>query len=83
MNQLRSIVERVERIENEIREMNADKSEVYKEAKATGYDVAIIKKVVAARRVDASSRQEAEALFDLYMVEVGDHLAHAHAREAA
>lgn len=64
--QLRAFVERVERIEEEIRSMNSDKSEIYKEAKAFGFDVKIIKKVVAARRLDADVRDEQDALFQMY-----------------
>ncbi len=66
VSQLRAFVERVERIEEEIRAMNADKSEVYKEAKGFGFDVKIIKKVVAARRLDADVRDEQDALFSMY-----------------
>lgn len=70
MSQLRAFVERIERLEEEISTLNADKSEVYKEAKATGFDVKVLRKVIAARRMDRSERQEAETLFDLYMAEL-------------
>jgi uncharacterized protein (UPF0335 family) len=70
MTQLRSFVERIERLEEEISTLNADKSEVYKEAKSTGFDVKVLRKVIAARRMDRSERQEADALFDLYMAEL-------------
>lgn len=65
-NQLRSIVERIERIQAEIDELNADKRDLYAEAKGNGYDVKALKAVVAARKKDAAERDEQEALFDLY-----------------
>lgn len=69
--QLRSIVERIERLEAEIAALNEDKKEVYAEAKANGFDVKIIKRVVALRRQDAAERIEAENLIYLYMAAVG------------
>jgi len=64
--QLRSFVERVERIEEEISALNADKSEIYKEARGNGFDVKALRKVVAQRKLDPSEREERDALFDLY-----------------
>jgi uncharacterized protein (UPF0335 family) len=69
--QLRSIVERVERLETDIAEMNADKSDVFKEAKGNGFDVKILKRVIAARRKDPAKLAEEEQLFELYMAQVG------------
>lgn len=69
--QLRQIVERVERLEEEVREVNAQKSDVYKEAKSNGFDPKIIKKVIAMRRMNAAERQEQEALMDLYLRALG------------
>lgn len=65
-NQLRSIVERIERIQAEIDELNADKRDLYAEAKGNGFDVKALKAVVSARKKDATERDEQEALFDLY-----------------
>lgn len=65
--QLRALVERIERLDEEISTLNTDKSEVYKEAKATGFNVKVLRKVIAARRLDTAERQETEALFDMYM----------------
>lgn len=70
-NQLRSIVERVERVEEEIKALNSDKSDIYAEAKGNGFDTKIIKKVVALRRKSPSERQEEQALLDLYLSQVG------------
>ena len=70
--QLRAFVEQIELEEEEIRERNANKSEIYKEAKFAGFDVKVVRKVVAARRMDRSERAEADAMFDLYMTALGE-----------
>lgn len=70
--QLRAFVERIERIEEEIKERNADKSDIYKEAKANGYDPKILRRVVAARRQDPMERDEQDHLFDTYMAALGE-----------
>lgn len=70
-DQLRSYVERVERIEEEVRDLNGDKSDLYKEAKSNGFDVPTLKRVVARRRKDPAEAQEADTLFDLYMHALG------------
>ena len=68
--QLRDFVERIERLEEEIKELNADKSEIYKEAKLDGFDVKVLRKVVEARRMDRAERMEVESIFDLYMADL-------------
>lgn len=70
-DQLRSIVERVERLEEEKRATADDIKEVYAEAKANGYDPKTIRQVVRMRKQDAAKRQEQEALLDLYMHALG------------
>lgn len=64
--QLRSFVERIERLEAEIKEMNADKSEIYKELRGVGFDVKAVRQVVAARKLDSYEREERKTIFDLY-----------------
>ncbi|MDH7787683.1 uncharacterized protein (UPF0335 family) [Ochrobactrum sp. 19YEA23] len=78
--ELRAFVERIERDEEFIRERNADKSETYKELKARGYDAKIVKKIVAARRMDTHVREEQNMVFDLYW-EALHGSSHVHARE--
>lgn len=81
-DQLKAIVERVERLEAEIKDLNDDKSDIYKEARANGYDVKAIKKVVQQRKLDTNVREEADLVFDTYWNAVhGIGLVHAHARE--
>ena len=81
--QLRALVERIERLEGEIADLNSDKSEIYKEAKFAGFDVKILRKCVALRRKDPDARSEEETLIDLYMREIEAPHVHVHAREAA
>lgn len=64
--QLRSLVERIESIEAEIKERNEDKSGVYKEAKSNGFDAKILREVVRLRRMKPDERQEHETILDLY-----------------
>ena len=70
--QLRSIVERIERLDEEIAELNGDKKEVYAEAKGNGYDIKVLRKVVALRKRDLDERKEEEAILDLYLQAVGE-----------
>lgn len=65
-NQLKSFVQRIERLEDERAEIAADVKEVYAEAKATGYDTTVLRKVVSERKKDRQEREEQQALFDLY-----------------
>ncbi len=69
--QLTAIVERVERLEEERREVADQIKEVYAEAKANGFDAGTIRRIVAMRRVSSADRAEAEALLDLYLANLG------------
>lgn len=70
-DQLRTIVERIERIEEEIQELNEGKKEIYLEAKGNGFDVKILRQVVRIRKQDAKERDEQETLLDLYLNAIG------------
>lgn len=70
--QLKSIIERVERLELEKAEIAAQIKEVLAEAKANGFCTATIRKVIARRKVDRAKQQEADALLDLYLSSVGE-----------
>lgn len=63
---LRALVERIERVEADIKDLNADKSDIYKEARGCGYDVKAIRAVVAKRKLDSAERDERDAIFGLY-----------------
>jgi uncharacterized protein (UPF0335 family) len=64
--QLRGIVERIERLEEEKAQVAEQIKEVYAEAKGNGFDVKILRKVVAMRRLTPDERAEVEAIMDLY-----------------
>ena len=66
-DQLRSFVERLERLQEEIDSINEDKRDAYAEAKGSGFDVKIIREVLKIRRQDKSEREEREAVLDLYL----------------
>lgn len=68
---LMAFLERVEKLEEEKRAIADDIKDVYAEAKGTGYDVKIIRKIVALRRQDKQKRQEEEEILDLYMSALG------------
>lgn len=66
-DQLKAIVARIERLEEDKQAVTDDIKEVYSEAKSNGYDTKALRKVIALRKIDRHKRQEAEALLDLYM----------------
>lgn len=63
---LLSFVQRVERIEEEIKAANNDKKEVYGEAKSEGFDVPVLKQIIQERRMDRTKFAAKQALLDLY-----------------
>jgi len=66
-DQLRSFVNRIERLEEERHALSADIREVYSEAKGTGFDTKILRMVIRMRRLDKADFQEQEAMLDLYL----------------
>ena len=66
-DRLRSLVERIERLEQEIKELTDDKKDVYAEAKGEGFDVKILREVVRLRKQDKDERDERDSLLDTYM----------------
>ena len=69
--QLRSIIERIERLEEEKKAIADDIKEVYAEAKGNGFDAKILRKVVTIRKKDRAEREEEEAMLDLYLGALG------------
>jgi len=65
--QLRAIIERIERLEEEKAALTADIREVYAEAKGNGFDVKVLRKVVRLHGQDRAERDEEAALIDLYL----------------
>lgn len=70
--QLKSIIERVERLNAEKAELTEQVKEVLSEAKGNGFDVAILRKVIAIRKMDRAKRMEMEAILDLYLSAIGE-----------
>ncbi|MBA3811681.1 MAG: DUF2312 domain-containing protein [Caulobacteraceae bacterium] len=68
---LKSLIERIERLEEDKAAVAGDLKEVYAEAKGEGFDTRILRKVVRLRKQDAAARQEEEALIDLYISAIG------------
>jgi uncharacterized protein (UPF0335 family) len=66
-DRIRSIVERIEHIEEEIKALNEGKKEVFQEAKGDGFDVKVIKEILRLRKQDKDERDEHESLLDLYL----------------
>ena len=69
---LRTIIERIERLEEDKAAVAADIKEVFAEAKGEGYDVKVLRKVVRIRKQDKAKRQEEEAILDLYLSAIGE-----------
>ena len=70
-SQLKAIVERIEHVKGEIEDLQTGKGEIYQEAKSHGYDVKVLRKVIALRKQEPSARQEAETLLETYMHALG------------
>jgi uncharacterized protein (UPF0335 family) len=65
--QLRSIVERIETLDGEIKELRDGQKEIYSEAKSNGYDIKVLRKVIALRKQDPAARAEQEAILETYL----------------
>lgn len=69
--QLKALVERIERLEEEKKTIAADIKEVYAEAKGNGFDTKILRKVISLRKKEATEREEEQSMLDLYMAALG------------
>ena len=69
--QLRLLIERIERLEEDKKGIADDIKDVYAEAKGTGFDTKTMKAIVRLRKMEKAARQEAEALLDVYMTALG------------
>ena len=70
-DQLKAIIERIERLEEEKKTISDDIRDVYAEAKGTGYDVKSLRVVVRLRKQDVNERKEQEAILETYMHALG------------
>ena len=66
-DRLRSFVERIQHVEEEIKELNEGKKEIYAEAKSEGFDVKILREVVRIMKQDQNERDERDSLLDVYL----------------
>jgi uncharacterized protein (UPF0335 family) len=66
-DRIRSFIERVEQIEEELKALNEGKKEIFAEAKSDGFDVKVLKEILKLRKLDQDERSEQESLIDLYM----------------
>ncbi len=69
--QLRQLVERIERLEEEKQAIANDIKEVYAEAKALGFDTKVLRKVISLRKKDPHEREEEETMLHLYLHALG------------
>lgn len=70
-DQLRSYVERIERLEEESAGLRADIREIYSEAKGNGYDVKVLRQLIRLRKMETADRHEQEATLYTYKVALG------------
>ena len=68
---LKSYIERIERLEEEKKAMAEDIRDVYSEAKSTGFEPKIMRKIVSLRKANLEKRREEQELLDLYMAAIG------------
>ena len=66
-NRVRSFIDRIERLESEIQDLNDGKKEVFSEAKGEGFDVKILKEIIKLRKQDPEERDENETLLGVYV----------------
>ncbi|PYF02596.1 uncharacterized protein (UPF0335 family) [Rhodopseudomonas faecalis] len=70
-DQLRAIIERIERLEEEKKAISDDIRDVYAEAKGNGYDVKALRTIVRMRKQDADERAEQESILETYLQALG------------
>lgn len=69
--QLKSVIERIERLEEEKAALTADIRDIYAEAKANGFDTKVLRQVLKLRKMDQNERAEQEELLDVYLHALG------------
>lgn len=69
--QLRSIVERIENLDGQIKELRSDQKDIFAEAKGNGFDVKALRTIVRLRAEDPNKRAEREAVLETYMQALG------------
>ncbi len=69
--QLKSIVERIEAVNEQIKGLTDDRGEIFSEAKSNGYDVKALRRVIAIRKMEAGKHEEFENIVDTYLNALG------------
>lgn len=70
-DQLRSIIERIENVETQIKELSSDRSDIYKEAAGNGFDARALRVIIRERKQDADKRQQLETMVVTYKLALG------------
>lgn len=70
-DQLRSIIERVERLEEDIKGLRSDQKDIFTEAKGHGYDTKALRQIIRIRAEDPNKRAERETILETYMLALG------------
>lgn len=69
--QLRSIVERIENVNGQIKELTEDRGEIFSEAKGNGFDVKALRKIISLRKLSEEDRANQEAILETYLQALG------------
>lgn len=69
--QLKSIVERIENVNDQIKELTEDRGEIFSEAKGGGFDAKALRRIIALRKLSSDDRAEQEAILETYMHALG------------
>jgi len=70
-DRLRSIVERIERIDEEVKALRSDQKDIFSEAKSAGYDVKVLRTLIRIRKQEPAEIEEQETLLDVYRRALG------------
>ena len=70
-DQLKAFIERIERLEEDKREVAFGIKEVFQEVKSNGFDVKAVRAIIRLRKIDTNERKEAEAVLETYMNAIG------------
>lgn len=68
---LRDLVERIERVNEDIKDRQDDRKSIFAEAKAQGYNTKMIRKVIALRKIERQQREEEQAVLETYLASLG------------
>lgn len=69
--QLQSIVERIENLNEQIKELRSDQGDIFKEAGGQGFDVKAVRRAIAIRKLDAAKHEEFESVVETYLRALG------------